>query len=189
MASVLRELSLDDFASFLDRRADAVSRLDFTVPLKECAVIIKADVKRNFYESHAPDGTPWLPLKRPRQGKRHQGSTPKPLLDQGILANSFFSDGAQGHIEEITASALTVGTNDERARIHQEGGTIHQPERSRAKPWVFPTPTGEVIFTRRIKAHDVVIPARPFAGFSAEALSDMDGILGDFLADQLGGGA
>jgi phage gpG-like protein len=107
--SVARELDLSQFADFLNREVDDLARLDFTPVLKACALLIKADVKENFQGSHDPAGLPWLPLKRRRSGRRHKGSTPKPLLDTGLLQASITAY-AQGHIEDVTRDSVTVGS-------------------------------------------------------------------------------
>ena len=62
---------------------------------------------------------------------------------------------------------LHVLSSHPAAALHQEGGTLFLPERRRVsgqKPWVFPGRDGRTVFTRRLKAHAVTIPARPFVG-------------------------
>lgn len=118
--SLARELSLEQLSVFFSRRAEELATLDLRVPLKECAVLIKSDVSNNFQGSHAPDGTPWKPLKRKRSGKRHKGSIPKPLLDTGLLRASAVANG-RGHVEEITANSLEVGSNLEYAGWQNDG--------------------------------------------------------------------
>ena len=126
--AVLRELNLDNFAAFLSREADKLASLDFSRPLKVCALLVKSDVRENFQGSHTPDGKPWKSLKRPRSGKRHKGKGPaKPLLDTGLLAASMSANG-QGHIEEITSHTLTVGSNLHYA-AYQNDGTRTIPSR------------------------------------------------------------
>lgn len=127
MGGIARELNLEDVEAFLGREAEAIARLDFTKPLKICAVLVKADVKENFQGSHDPQGLPWKPLKRPRRGKRHKGSTPKPLLDTGLLQASITANG-QKHIEEVTSTSLTVGSSLDRA-AWQNNGTRTIPAR------------------------------------------------------------
>jgi phage gpG-like protein len=181
------ELDLRQLGDFLRRQAEAVTSLDFARPLRTIAVAAKADMKENFASGHGPDGTSWVPLKQPRQGKRHKNSSPLPLRDTGLLMASVAAAG-RGHVERIDASSLEVGTNLEYAAIHQFGGTVHKPARQRPhpqKPWVFQGPEGP-IFTRKIREHDVVIPARPFIGWSAELLEQTQDILGRFLEKQLG---
>lgn len=127
MAASTHDIDLAQLAAFLNRKADGIAHLDFTAPLKVCAVLIKADVKDNFQGSHTPDGTPWPPLKRPRRGKRHKGSTPKPLLDTGLLQASISASGAD-HIEEVTSDALVVGSSLHYA-MYQDQGTRTIPSR------------------------------------------------------------
>lgn len=177
MAATL-EMTLNDLARFLQARADALSRLDLSGPLRAILVLAKADIKENFAAGTAPDGTVWLPLKRPRQGKRHNGSSPLPLRDTGLLMASITSAGTH-HVERVVTDGFEIGTNLEYAAIQNFGGTIHHPERRRDKPWVFTNESGETIFTRKIKAHNVTIPARPFLGWSERLIEQTVDVLGE----------
>lgn len=100
--------------------------IDWTPALKRCAVACRASILENFAGAHAPDGTPWAAL---RFGRVRGGA--KPLNDTGLLRASATGVGkAANHIEQIGRLELTFGTNDERARLHQEGGVI-RPKRAR----------------------------------------------------------
>lgn len=149
------EIELDVLSQWAERRALQLATTSFEKPLAVCAQIAKADVKQHFQDSRAPDGSTWAPLKRLRGGKRHKKSTPKPLLDSGLLAASMAARG-EGHVEEITAVSLTVGSNLDRAAPQNFGA-----------PWKG-------------------IPAREFAGLSEHAQEQCDEVLADFLAEQMG---
>lgn len=178
------EMTLDDLARFLDQRASQLTRIDLTKPMKVILLLAKSSIKENFAGSHAPDGTPWLPLKRPRQGKRHRNSTPLPLRDTGLLMASVTSAGPH-HVERTDERSMQVGTNLEYAAIHNFGGTIHKPERARAKPWVFTNGQGQTIFTRKIKEHDVTIPARQFIGWGPKLIEQTADVLSEALEEKL----
>lgn len=122
MPGASRQMSLDDFASWADAQAHPI---DLTPALKTCAVLIRAAIKSCFANARAPDGTSWLPLKNP---PRRRGKSPKPLRDKGILMASASAFGA-GHVETITPSSLTMGTNIEYASYHQDG-TATIPQRA-----------------------------------------------------------
>ncbi len=178
MAAAL-EMSLDEFAAFLNRKASDLTRLDLSKPLAVILLLAKSSIKENFAGSHAPDGTPWLPLKQARQGKRHKGSSPLPLRDTGLLMAS--TGGGPHHVEHVTDREMSVGSNLEYAAIQNYGGTVHVSERTRSKPWVFTNQHGQTIFTRHIKAHSVTIPARQFIGWSPQLIEDVSDVLGEAL--------
>src|SRR5581483_10822530 len=120
------------------------------------------------------------PLKRPRA---RGGDVP--LRDTGVLMASLTGQG-KGHVKEVTAHALVWGTNIEYAAIHNWGGIIHVPPRSRERPWVFVAGDGRTVFTRTIGAHDVVIPQRQFVGIGAETAQDIESLFGEFVERKLG---
>ena len=80
---------------------------------------IRALIADSFGGSRAPDGEPWEPLA-PATIARRRGSSSKPLLDTGRLANSITA--------EPSRTALTFGTNVEYAGPHQLG-TADIPQR------------------------------------------------------------
>lgn len=90
----------------------------FTKELKQCRVAVVADIRGNFDGGHSPTGAPWLPLKhpRPRGGNRV-------LRDRGLLLASTTAAGP-GHVESLTPFELIIGTNLDKAALHQYGGTI-----------------------------------------------------------------
>jgi len=109
-----------------DQLAGDLERLDWTPALKRCAVAARSSFHENFAGSHAPDGTPWPALRfaRPTGGSQ-------PLRNFGLLAASATAQAAEGHIEDITARRLEVGTAYQSAALHQDGGTV-APRQARA---------------------------------------------------------
>lgn len=177
MAGVAETLTLDQFSAWSGRVAARLERGSLEVPFKRCAVLINADVRRNFHEGHDPNGVPWLPLKH-RQGK--------PLRDHGLLMASATAQGP-GHVELITDTMLVVGTNLDYAAVHNYGATIHKQEQRRPypqKPWVFDV-GGETVFTRRIKEHTIIIPARQFIGLNEKVTEKIGLIFGDWMIEQV----
>ncbi len=181
MAAVL-ELSLEEFADALDRKASK-KLSNFTKPLKVCRQLAVSDMLSNFAEGHDPDGQPWLPLKRPRANSK---GGDRPLQDTGILRGSVTGNGP-GHVETMTATSLTIGSNLDYAGIHNYGGTVHLPERRRGrgqKPYVFRI--GDLtIFTRRIRAVDILIPQRRFVGIGAKLAGDFSDVFADHMGKEL----
>jgi phage virion morphogenesis protein len=178
------EITVEQLGKFFAGKAAQAQTLDLSVPMRIIAELVKSSIKKNFATGAAPDGTPWLPLKRPRQGKRHKGSSAQPLRDTGLLMASVTSAGPH-HLETIGSNFLEIGTNLVYAGVHQFGATINQAERHRRKPWVFTNEQGATIFTRRIRAHTVRLPARPFLGFSDELVQDISDVLGEALEKAL----
>lgn len=143
-------LSLSGLAAWSWRKGRELLALSFEKPLKACKVLIQADAKENFAGSHTPEGQPWPPLAHPRPSG---GAVP--LRDQGLLMASVVGQGS-GHVEEITSYQLRLGTNLDRAAIHQHGGVIRPRnakmlaipltrEAARAgSPRSFPRPLGMV---------------------------------------------
>src|SRR3990167_2095822 len=78
-----------------------------------------SDVKKNFNESHSPEGVPWVPLAHGRPGGKGRD---KPLRDTGILMASITGKGDE--------NGVTIGTRHEARNIHQFGGVI-TPKKSK----------------------------------------------------------
>lgn len=151
-------------------------------------------VERRFETETAPDGTPWTPL-RPRTAARRIGGkrrgTENILRVTGRLYQSLTG--------EASAREAAVGTNLHYAGIHQTGGTIDVPERSATIR--LRKVKGRTRFAKRahkrardvdvtIGAHQIVVPARPYLGFSETDRTELLAIAEDhFQAAIDGGGA
>ncbi len=175
---VTQEMSLEQFAARCNGSAAALASLDLSREMKVIAIMARADMVENFQGSHGPDGTPWPPLARPRANSK---GADKPLLDTGILQASVTAAAGKGHVETITARSMKTGSNLDYAAVHQYGHTFLRPEKTRGKPWVFSGANGQIVFTRRIRAHQQTVPPRPFAGWSARLLAKVDRVLGERL--------
>ena len=159
MAGVVQTLTLDGLADYCRERGREFTSMDFTKPFKVTQLLVVADIRENFAGSHAPDGTPWAPLKW-REGQ--------PLRDKGLL---MAASTAQAQVT-LTQFELTISNVLDYAGIHQHGGTVTIPEQTRTKeqgPFVFQGRDGRTIFSRRIREHTVTVPARPFMGISEKA--------------------
>jgi phage gpG-like protein len=168
-------MSLDVFAAWADAQAHAAR--DFTAPLKTCKVLLVAATLENFHGSHGPNGDLWAPLRHPRA----RGDA-TPLRDKGLLMGSVTGQGP-GNVTQLTATYLVFGANLDYAAVHQWGATI--PERRRPypqKPFVFPGPGGELIFTRKIAA--TTIPARPFLGIGDPLAEKIQLVFADWRAKE-----
>jgi phage gpG-like protein len=121
MAGAVKTLELDQFANGLSATARDLPSLDYHKPLKAIRVAAIADVKENFAGGHSPEGAIWAPLKWARL--RAGNGSSAPLRDTGKLMGSITGQGV-GHVEQITGTELTIGTNLVNAAIHQYGGTI-----------------------------------------------------------------
>ena len=172
---------------------------------KVLAVSAVAAVKDNFAKGRSPAGVAWAPLSFPRPA----GGT-LPLRDKGLLMASI-----AGRAEK---DGVIVGTTHPGAALHQHGGVVRAKsgkalalpltaEAARIDgPRAFPRP----LHVRRRKGSEsavladakgkpqyalvkkVAVPARPFLGFSQEALADMAATAGLYVtkkaAEALAGG-
>ena len=105
----------------------------------------------------------------------HFDADHKPLMDTGVLRNSFTSAGGQGseYKEEIIgADEVALRTNVEYAAIHNEGGTINHPGTSNG--------FGKGIV---IDPYTIEIKARPFDQFSEENLQEIEELTAGYLSE------
>ena len=116
------------------------------------------DIKMNFRREHAPDGTPWAPLKI---------RTGKILSDTGRLKNSFSHKAGDDEVE--------VGTNVLYAALQNFGGTIRP---KKAKALAFPGKNGTTIFAKK-----VTIPARPFIGIEQRQVNKIHQVIDKWVQD------
>jgi phage gpG-like protein len=180
VAGTTATITLDQLAKRLNDAGNSMGAgLNLAPAMKQCALMVSADAQLNIAEGHAPDGTPYPPLKRPRK----DGSN-VPLRDKGLLLASITPASIA---TEIGPMSFSAGTNLEYAAIHNFGGTISIPEKRRTKPWVFPGPGGKMIFTRHIRAHTVTIPQRQFLGWSDQLLQDCADACAEYAAKLLSG--
>ena len=161
---------------------DMESRVSNVRPvLKAGAISGISEIKQRFQDSKGPDGTVWPPLKHPRPNSK---GGDKPLLDTGQLQASF--------AHTLTDNSLTIGTAKPQAALMNFGGTVRPvkakwltiPLTTKAMRAGSPKNFNGILFPRINKAKSggvmvdafgvaqyamtkkVVIPPRPFMGFS-----------------------
>lgn len=132
--------------------------------MERIGVVGENAISDNFEGEHDPDGIPWKPSFRARQGG-------KTLTDKGLLAGSVTSNA--------DANSSEAGSNMIYARIHNDGGTISGNPKLK-----FSIPG---LGFRSVES--VTMPKRQFVGWGAEALADAKAEAEDWLADLLPPGA
>ena len=133
---------------------------DLTPAMLAIASYLETEVDLRFETASGPDGKPWLPSLRAREGKRG-GLT---LTDIGHLRERITS--------QADATSAEVGTNVPYANIHNSGGTIRP--RSGSGKRALKTPFGA--------RASVAIPQRQFIDFSDADRIEIPQLLADHLA-------
>lgn len=136
------------------RLGKLLKRFGDLLPLMERIGDFLENTTRERFETNiAPDGTPWKPSMR---ATLEGGTT---LVKDGHLRDSITNLPSSSRVE--------IGTNWFSARVHQLGAVI-KPVNASALRFQLP---GGLGFR---SALEVIIPARPFVGFSA---SDEVGVM------------
>lgn len=172
--------------------------------LEAMEILAVSDTKRRFQTGTDPNGRVWMPLAHNRIISR---GADKPLRDTGILMASVTAKASR--------TELVVGTNLAHAGVHQWGATIRPtkakflsiPMTKEAKyagsPRRFPRElhprinrrgtggvlieiNGDVEIVQYVLTKQVVVPARPFLGFSREFLGQAEQILCDIAVRHMG---
>ncbi len=86
--------------------------------LKASAAAILSSVQLSFRSSTDPHGAKW-PVLSPATIRRRRKGSDKPLLDTGVLLNSY---QASAVYPDAAGGAIDVGSNMEYAAIHNFGG-------------------------------------------------------------------
>lgn len=149
----------DDVSAALARLEAA--GVDMTPAMADIAGHLADETRERFEEGKNPDGVPWLPSKRALE----EGG--KTLVDTGDLLASIDEDWGPDH---AAAGPEASGGAAVYAAIHQFGGEI-RPRQAKA-----------LSFGGRVLAK-VMIPARPYLGWTD---GDSDYALAA-IADHLGG--
>jgi phage gpG-like protein len=148
-------------------------RLDNLAPALTAMKEVGLDsIRQTFQAGGRP--TPWAPLRSPR--RRGSASAAIPLNDTGHLRASITAI--------IGRNSITFGTNVPYAAMHHFGGTISLPVivPRQARALRFVAADGTVVFARRVRAHTVSIPARPFMVLQPQDVRTMGEILAEYLA-------
>jgi phage gpG-like protein len=189
----------------LRRRIAAMARAAARPPaalLRQLSVWAGGEAKRCIAEGRDPDGAPYPPLKFPRA----RGGT-RPLRDRGLLLASM--TGGAGFIQQMGQWQFTQGSNLPYAALQNAGGVIvptkgkflaipKTAEAAGVSPRQFPRkliglygPRGGVLVERVGKGQTVahyalvkrvVVPARRFIGFGAQAVARGAAIVQAFYA-------
>lgn len=156
---MIQEIDLDKLGTFLNGEAERLVHLDYSQPLRKCAYILSADLKEGFVHARAPDGSPWKPLKRPRKkGTRNKG--------KGSRRRSSTTSQPLWDTGRLVAS--------------MGAGTDHVQQVT-SDSLVFGT---NVSYAPFHQLGTRTIPARPFLGFSAQAVAHIESVLETFIAEQ-----
>lgn len=173
MAVALR-LDLDDLPA-LSGIDWAVEQLrDLTDLMDQIGrVLVGGANERIAVSNEGPDGQPWAPSKRVREGGG------KTLLLSGLLRMSITAQPAADHV--------LVGTNVPYAGVHQGGAA--QGAFGTRTGWTSPTATRpkSQFFLMQMPWGD--IPARPFIGVSDGERQDIEDLTILHVSTALGGGA
>lgn len=171
---------------------------------------IKVAALNCFDQGVDPWGNPWAPVKF---RVRDAGGTLQPLRDRGILMASMTADNADGAIRERGTDFLRYGTNLEYAAVHNYGNTTI-PKQAKylcipvtlealrsGSPRNFPRPLTPIInkskdggvllekngdqeIVHYAMTVEVIIPARPFIGFTDTLANKLVLIFDDWLLGQ-----
>lgn len=79
--SLSLSVNWNDLAAYFEQASERLSDWDTDTLLDHLRRRLMESVRANFEGSHAPDGTPWAPLARPRPGR-------KPLIRTGDLMHA-----------------------------------------------------------------------------------------------------
>lgn len=116
------DLDLADLGAYLSGLGKAAESVDFTQPLTQIVSIINTETRSNFDGQHAPDGTPWAPLKTPQfrtlpfSGRKVQ----RPILVK-TAALMLGATGGKGYHATITPRGLEISIGVPYGIFHQLG--------------------------------------------------------------------
>jgi len=153
---------------------DMVRRAEDARPaMKAIGIMQVRSIQKNFETGGRPRR--WAASMRAAMAGKPGGKGGKTLIQSAQLKNSItFSAGSKN---------VKIGTNKKYAPAHQFGMTLNIPEirPKRAKALRFVGAGGEIIFTRRVKAHKVKIPKREFLLFQKEDIKRAERVLIDHV--------
>jgi len=119
---------------------------DLSPVMAQARDLLLRSVRENFAQGGRPS---WRPRRPPRQGTPLGGVSSR-------LVNSITST--------TTPTSVTLTSSLPYSAIQQYGGTVHLPAMVAAphRAFRFVTADNTVVFTKRVRAHSVTIPARPY---------------------------
>ncbi|OUM99980.1 MAG: phage virion morphogenesis protein [Firmicutes bacterium ZCTH02-B6] len=161
MAATLRIDKEGDWKRF-ERALHRLGRLSFLGLHQEVGEALVTSTRLRFRHGVDPEGNRWPPSRR---AQSEGGQT---LRDTGLLANSIHYQAGGRHVE--------VGTNDKRARVHQEGLEIRA---KRARYLRFKVDGGWV------QLKSVKMPRRAFLGISEDDQREIQEIVQQRIEEAL----
>lgn len=163
MAIALQVDVRDDVSAALARAAAAA--IDLTPAMRDIAGHLADATRERFETGRSPAGMPWKPSRRAEE----EGG--KTLVDRGDLLSSITEDWGKDY---AAAGPEASGGAAIYAAIHQFGGEIR------------PRTAGALSFGGRLVSR-VVMPARPYLGFTDEDADYAVAALADHLQAAIGG--
>lgn len=203
-ATSSQPITVLQLSAFIGDTIRGMSNFQIQPALKAMEILAVSDVKKRFATGTDPQGHAWAPLKHRRIISR---GADKPLRDTGLLMASVSA--------KATRTELIVGSNLAYAGVHQYGATIVPvrakwltiPITKKAKragsprrfqgvlhPRINRAGTGGVMVeidangigvVHFVMTKRVVVPARPFLGFSKDFLKRAEQILVDIATKHL----
>lgn len=174
----------ENLSAALGRAIEAA--IDLTPAMRDIAGHLADETRERFETGKGPDGVPWRPSRRvlgldgSREGHgpfRPDGQT---LVDTGDLLASIRESWSR---DEAAAGPEASGGAAIYAAIHQFGGTITPKAGREGKDGHAPALK---VGGRYLSS--VVIPARPYLGFTAADGEYATQVIADHLAKSLGSG-
>lgn len=161
MAVTLRIDKSGDWKRF-EQALHRLARLSLLGMHQEIGEALVTSTRLRFRRGVDPEGNRWPPSRR---AQREGGQT---LRDSGLLANSIHYKAQSDRVE--------VGTNDKRARVHQEGLEIRA---KRARYLRFQVDGGWV------QRKSVQMPRRAFLGISDDDQREIEQIVQQRIEEAL----
>lgn len=166
------EITKDTASPALREATSALAGEAATLMLSDIGEYLVQATRDRAQREVSPDGTPWAALS-PRYKKfkdRKRPGVPKLKFDFHMLGDQF--------THQVAGDELLVGTNAKYGAIHQFGGDVNIPARTREVLFSINRKTGQSRFANRrranfaqqvtIPAYKIRMPARPWLGLSAE---------------------
>jgi|LSQX01.1.fsa_nt_gb phage virion morphogenesis protein len=160
MASTLTIEKIGDWKRF-EKSLHRLRQLNFLGMYQEIGEAMVTSTRLRFREGVDPEGKSWPPSLRAQSG----GQT---LRDTGLLANSIHA--------QARTNAVEIGTNDKRARVHQEGLEIRA---KRARFLRFQV-DGTWVQVRKVQ-----MPRRAFLGISEDDQREIESIVNRRIEEAL----
>lgn len=113
MATATQTLTLSALADELQGQANRLRSLSLKELMGgDVLEKVREGIAENFDQARSPDGKPWAPRK---------GAYPWPILVKtGEMKASMCDAGGNGYVI-VEDTALTVGSQDEKYRFHEDG--------------------------------------------------------------------